>query len=222
MTRAALKEATVTDVLLKSRRRCAMCFGLKRDTEMKSGQIAHLDRKNTNAEEDNLAFLCLDHHDEYDSQTSQRKGFTINEVKAFRSELYEVLGAVLKMPVHFGSITLPAADPYAGTYIRLGTTNASAEISLTPLSDNLEGSPRYAVTGYALWGEDREYGPNIGDFDFIAPLNDGVIEYQRIMHDGEIYSLQLSLKNSKMSVKEENVIGLYGMNVFFNGEYEKA
>ena len=222
MTRTALKEATVTNVLLKSRRRCAMCFGLNRDTEMKSGQIAHLDRKNTNADEDNLAFLCLNHHDEYDSQTSQRKGFTVNEVKAFRTELYQVLGEVLKMPVHFGTITLPATDPYAGTYIRLGTTNASAEISLTPLSDSLEGSARYAVTGYALWGEDRESGPNIGDFDFIASVYDGVIDYQKTVHNGKIYSLRLVLKNGRMLVNEENVIGLYGMNVFFDGEYEKA
>lgn len=55
----------------------------------KSGQIAHLDRDSNNASEDKLAFLCLHHHDEYDSPSSQRKGFTIGEVKSFRKELYD-------------------------------------------------------------------------------------------------------------------------------------
>ncbi|MGX8009477.1 hypothetical protein ACVDG8_010930 [Mesorhizobium sp. ORM8.1] len=57
---------------------------------IKQGQISHLDRDSANPKEDNLAFLCLVHHDEYDSQTSQRKGFTITEVKSFREELYAV------------------------------------------------------------------------------------------------------------------------------------
>jgi len=34
-------------------------------------------------------FLCLPHHDEYDSRTSQSKGITISELKQFRNELYE-------------------------------------------------------------------------------------------------------------------------------------
>lgn len=56
---------------------------------MKKGQIAHLDRDRTNNAEDNLAFLCLDHHDEYDSKTSQSKGLTEQEVKVYREQLYQ-------------------------------------------------------------------------------------------------------------------------------------
>ncbi|MCI0565379.1 MAG: hypothetical protein MN733_43495, partial [Nitrososphaera sp.] len=33
-----------TEVLLKSRRRCAYCYGLDGDTTQKEGQIAHIDR----------------------------------------------------------------------------------------------------------------------------------------------------------------------------------
>jgi hypothetical protein len=47
------------EVLTSSRRRCAMCFGLKRDHIIKRGQIAHLDGDHSNNDPDNLAFLCL-------------------------------------------------------------------------------------------------------------------------------------------------------------------
>ncbi len=82
-------------VVLLSRRRCCVCFGLHGNVEVKAGQIAHLDHDNTNFVLDNLAFLCLEHHDEYDSKTSQSKGFRENEVKQFRKELYENVGAAL-------------------------------------------------------------------------------------------------------------------------------
>src|SRR5258706_16354405 len=75
-------------VLTQSRRRCALCLHLDRDTKQKHGQIAHLDRRRSNSVEDNLALLCLKHHSEYDSITSQHKNYTIDEVKAARRALY--------------------------------------------------------------------------------------------------------------------------------------
>lgn len=80
---------TQTEVLLQSRRRCCICFGLNRDFDEKKGQIAHLDRNNKNHKFDNLAFMCLEHHDVYDTQTSQSKGWTKDEVKRYRDLLYE-------------------------------------------------------------------------------------------------------------------------------------
>jgi hypothetical protein len=80
-----------TDLLLHSRRRCAICFGIKHDTTEKHGQIAHLDQDNENADFENLVWLCLDHHDQYDSQTSQSKNFTHAEVKKYREQLYEFI-----------------------------------------------------------------------------------------------------------------------------------
>jgi len=79
------------DVLLKSKRRCCLCFGLKGDYRVKKGQIAHLDGNPANDKPDNLAFLCLEHHDEYDSKTSQSKSLQIGEVKAYREKLYQFL-----------------------------------------------------------------------------------------------------------------------------------
>lgn len=77
------------DILIKSRRRCCLCFGLKGDHGEKKGQIAHLDHNHTNDKIDNLAFLCFDHHDQYDSKTSQSKSIQINEVKTYRDQLYQ-------------------------------------------------------------------------------------------------------------------------------------
>jgi len=73
---------------LRSRRRCCLCFGLNDDFDQKQGQVAHLDQDRDNNSPGNLAFLCLHHHDAYDSRTSQSKGLTIGEVKAYRESLY--------------------------------------------------------------------------------------------------------------------------------------
>lgn len=76
-------------VLIKSRRRCCLCFWLEGIDEVQRGQIAHLDHDNTNYNEDNLCFLCTkEHHDDYDSTRSQSKGLQKGEVKHYRNELY--------------------------------------------------------------------------------------------------------------------------------------
>lgn len=55
---------------------------------MRKGQIAHLNHNPNNHRFDNLAWLCLDHHDDYDGRSSQSKGFKAGEVKAYRDRLY--------------------------------------------------------------------------------------------------------------------------------------
>lgn len=95
MARKKIPDDIQKEVLVSSRRRCCICYGLNRDIAIKKGQIAHLDGDNENFKLDNLAFLCFDHHDEYDGKTSQSKNFTIKEVKEYRTELYEyVLSAI--------------------------------------------------------------------------------------------------------------------------------
>lgn len=89
MARKAIPEETQVNVLLKSRRRCCLCFWLKGEDEVVKGQLAHLDGNNENAAEDNLVFLCMNHHDEYDSTTRLSKGLQENEVKRCRDSLYE-------------------------------------------------------------------------------------------------------------------------------------
>jgi hypothetical protein len=71
---------------------------LKGDTQEKKGQIAHLDHRRSNALQDNLAWLCFDHHSEYDSTTSQHKNYTIGEVKEARRALYKWVEKGMPVP----------------------------------------------------------------------------------------------------------------------------
>src|SRR5580704_5558483 len=80
-----------TAVLIKSARRCALCYHLTGDLEEKHGQIAHLDGDRTNGAEDNLGWLCMPHHSVYDSTTSQHKNYTTPEIKETRRILYDAI-----------------------------------------------------------------------------------------------------------------------------------
>lgn len=97
-----------TEVLKRSGRRCCICFGLHRDLKVKPGQIAHLDRNPANSGSDNLAFLCLEHHDQYDTRTSQSKGWTVQEVEFYKDELYQAIRTLRAMEsdsTHFTAMT---------------------------------------------------------------------------------------------------------------------
>jgi hypothetical protein len=189
---------------------------------LKAGQIAHLDRNSSNSAADNLAFLCLEHHDEYDSRTSQRKGLTPGEVKQMRAELHGAIGKAFSVEVHFGAVTLPENDPYAGQFIRLGSDPDSAEIILTPVPDYLPEGPAYAVAGFAVAGAARPYGPNLGFMRFIGTLVDGIIEERQPSLSEGVHLTRLIFRNGGLSVEEENWFGAYGMGVHFNGEYRRA
>src|SRR5688572_5128365 len=89
--RTTIPEKIQTELLRLSRRRCCLCFGLKRDIEQKEGQIAHLDRNPRNNALENLVWLCLSHHDEYDTVRRQTKRLTTGEVASYRDELYQKL-----------------------------------------------------------------------------------------------------------------------------------
>jgi hypothetical protein len=90
-SRKAVPPANETAELTKGARRCMLCFHLDGDLTEKVGQIAHLDQDPSNGLEDNLAWMCMPHHSQYDSKTSQHKNYTIPEVKAYRSKLYEAI-----------------------------------------------------------------------------------------------------------------------------------
>ncbi|MHC4579597.1 MAG: hypothetical protein ACYTED_19605 [Planctomycetota bacterium] len=78
-------------VLTESMRRCCLCYFLDNNKSERPGQIAHLDRNPTNNAPDNLVWLCFEHHDRYDSRTSQSKGLTPGEVSGYRDRLYREL-----------------------------------------------------------------------------------------------------------------------------------
>jgi hypothetical protein len=96
--RKKISEDVVADITSGSRRRCCICFALDKDDQEKAGQIAHLDHDPSNNAPDNLAFLCLRHHDDYDTRRSQSKGLTIQEAKRYRTELLAFLAQNLPAP----------------------------------------------------------------------------------------------------------------------------
>lgn len=224
MQRKPLPKATETAVLVQSRRRCCICFGLDRHTRLKQGQIAHLDKDKDNHAEGNLAFLCFVHHDEYDSMSSQRKNFTAGEVREFRHELYRAINKGFSQPVHFGEIATSPSDPYAGSWIRLGNLSNSAELTLTPLPDSYEGDVQYHVMGLALWGRERPHGPNLGTLEFIGIMTgERRITYERRLSGDEMVTTTLAFgRDATVEVFEENWVGAYGMNVSFAGAYKRA
>jgi hypothetical protein len=91
MTRKKATTKDEVEVLLTSRRRCALCFGLRGDLGIKDGQVAHLDRDPSNNSPENLCFLCLVDHETYDRRSRQAKGFTPQELAAYRDALYASL-----------------------------------------------------------------------------------------------------------------------------------
>ncbi len=225
MARKALSEDTIRSVMVMARRRCCICFGLNRDTDLKQGQIVHLDRDPTNPELDNLAFLCLEHHDQYDSRTSQSKGLTAIEVRHFRQELHEAIEKLWNQPVAFGNAVDRPTDAISGHYVRNGEFS-SAELDvilLRPKLSDRADSRKILVTGLALWGKTRPYGPNLGELRFESELvgSRAVFEDRKTMPD-RVYRLVLEFQKDGLLAKEDYIIGYHGMNVSFEGQYRRV
>jgi hypothetical protein len=87
--RPAIPKLVETEVLTKCHRRCCLCVYLNSRDEVRKGQIAHLNQDPRDNRIDNLVYLCLEHHDDFDSKSSQSKRFTASEVRHHRDRLYE-------------------------------------------------------------------------------------------------------------------------------------
>src|SRR5260370_17312425 len=97
-TRSSFAEAIEAGVLPQCMRRCALCFALKGDARAKNGQIAHIDRDCANSALENAAYLCLNHHDEYDGTRRQSKRFKPDELKHYQKLLYEAVPSFTMWP----------------------------------------------------------------------------------------------------------------------------
>lgn len=218
MSRKRIQNDVQTQVLTRSRRRCCICFGLNRDTAIKQGQIAHLDRDSSNNAEGNLAFLCLGCHDRYDSKTSQSKNFTIGEIKCFRVELEAALDRALSKDVRFGDVVAAMTGGINGQYIRVDGSSSSAELTVRELPGG-----EIRVIGEALWGTSREYGPNIGTLDFLAELDDNMAVFEDHLLGGDRpYTVRFVFSDGALMVDEKNSSGYFGMGVSFTGLYAKV
>lgn len=91
MSRKRTTTKIETKILRECRRRCCLCVALESNLSERDGQIAHIDRDNKNNKEENLAFLCLRHHDKYDTRRSQSKGFTQGELKSYKQDLLDLI-----------------------------------------------------------------------------------------------------------------------------------
>lgn len=91
VTRAHIPDPVLAELLVKCARRCALCFGIYGTLYYRRGQVAHVDRDSTNSAIENLAFLCMDHHDEYDTKTSQSKRLLPEELLRYRDTLHAAI-----------------------------------------------------------------------------------------------------------------------------------
>jgi hypothetical protein len=114
MSRVLVPQSTETELLIKSGRRCALCYGLSKDQSEKEGQIAHLDQDASNNNLNNLCWLCLDHHNQYDSSTKQTKNYTEQEVKNHRNTLYSAIPNIQKTNISQAGSVSVSADMAAG------------------------------------------------------------------------------------------------------------
>jgi hypothetical protein len=89
--RTSIPDSTRDLVLLRCKRQCCMCFYLRGIREPAEGQIAHLDGDRTNADIDNLVFLCLACHTRYDTTSNRVQGYSPAEVRHYRHQLCRVV-----------------------------------------------------------------------------------------------------------------------------------
>lgn len=165
-----------------------------------------------------MVFLCLECHDRYDSRTSQSKNFTTAEVKGFRAELDTAKSSAFPSDVRFGEPATPECPGINGQYIRIGGGSSSAELTVRALP-----SGEIRVIGVALWGTNREYGPNTGTLDFLANLQANLAVFEdHLPGDDRPYIARLTFADGSVVVDEENPLGYFGMNVSFAGTYAKA
>jgi hypothetical protein len=117
--RPPVPQAIADKLISDCRRICAMCFALQGDGTTKNGQVAHLDHDRSNNKPDNLAWLCLAHHDDYDSTRRQTRNFSPGEIKRYRASLLEAIA----------SGAAPVSYSLRGASLRLRGTSGIVEQS---------------------------------------------------------------------------------------------
>ena len=179
MAKRIISRSNEAEVLKRSARRCCLCYGLEGDFSQKSGQVAHVDHDSANSKIENLVFLCLSHHDEYDSKTSQSKGITTDEVNFYRGILYSDVANQLPRlepiqreqsfdevdPFHQFILQLRNPSPICSSLLNGYEIQRSVDerfIDIRPFSPD-----RLRMSGYVL--SMGEYAL-VGNHEMVAPL----------------------------------------------------
>lgn len=202
-------DAVQAELLTKCRRRCCMCYALDRDARQKNGQIAHIDRISSNSAIENLAYLCLDHHNLYDSKMKQTKNYTPAELTSYKQELENYILTEWNKPILNNEILV---DVFSGRFSH-SSENASADLEIKYVGGNI-----LQIKGMSFWGTNDEGGPNIGLLDCIGEISGTKAVFIDKLHDLE-YKLEISFLGDKLSVSDSNVIGYFGHGVSFAGDY---
>lgn len=146
MTRKSIPGSVESAILRECARRCALCYGLNDDLGQKQGQIAHVNHDASDGRSENLVFLCLPHHDEYDTVRRQTKSITQAEVLAYKEGLAAAVAS--------GEHRLVSATPGVSSKVRehdtklfLEADGMLPEAALREWCDRLVGDNSYDVVG---------------------------------------------------------------------------
>lgn len=189
--RKSTTEEIEAEILIKSKRRCAICFGLNNDLREKRGQISHIDNNSSNSKENNLVFLCLNHHDEYDSKTSQSKGITKKELTHYKNEL---LKKISKEKIHYCKEFSKQLNQTKQKYSRF-----KQEI-LDCANDNLEAIAD-SIDSYIVNLEKKGFFDSIQDFPL--PLNNQLKDNQLLNHN-KILDIKNRFRDRKLHDSDVN------------------
>ena len=187
MERKKIPRNRLRAVLYKSRRRCAFCFYFEQDTDVKDGQLAHIDRDSSNNDESNLAYLCLNHHNEYDTIPRQTKKLTPEELREAKKQLEEFINVQ-----HAKTVPSTRLKPYPKSTEEINQKAESVTIELYNLR-------------YPIYREFRDFVLHIvqeGDLDlsrlytFRKNTHDALFLYGKEVED---YLVEIDLKAQKLS-----------------------
>jgi hypothetical protein len=112
---------------------------------LKDGQLAHIDRNNSNNAESNAAWLCFKHHNDYDGQPSQGKRLTKGELLRYRRTLFN---------------HLKKEQPWTDTHLRPIDRKRKGKTSLDVYNARL---PIYKITVEFLRTVAKDLRPTIQD-----------------------------------------------------------
>ena len=199
------------------RNRCAICAIMNHDFTEKQGQIAHIDHNHSNSYDyNNLVWLCLVHHDKYDSKTSQSKNYTPNEVLLYKKKLEEFylnpqnneLIKLLSTIVQFGN----DSDGYIFHTILIGLISDFEQKSIYPEQYNLLKYKnqlleiRTVLQNLLAIFNPQHYHPSAGNFKLV--FNIGESPDSLLEHNKNEYIKLLT----KLNIQYSDFLDLYGGN----------
>lgn len=125
-----------------------------------------------------------------------------------------MIAAAWRVPVQLAGV-LVAPLGVSGKYVR-ETDSEYADLEVTE-----QPTETVRVVGWAVWGTKREFGPNLGDVEFEAPMVDRTVTFVDERRTGEPYRLEIRFEASGAVAREQYAVGYFGMNVSFDGTYRR-